>query len=572
MKLSKLVCERTKEIPNDAMMKNHILLLRAGYIKQVANGIFSLSVLGQKTCNNIENIIRQEMDKVDGQEVKFPVVMPKEMWDETGRYSSIGSEMARFKDRNNHDMLLGMTHEEAAVHLARNWVNSYTNLPCMIYQIQTKFRDEPRSRGGLIRVREFTMKDAYSFHMTEEDLNDYYFKMHEAYERIYKRIGLKNNVISVKSDNGMFGGNLSHEFMYLNEFGEDELVLCENCDYKANQEVAECIYPKTEKQNLLKLEIVDTKDAKEINEVCDFLKTSAEKCIKAVVFAVKNEKNTVVCFVRGDKEINETKLRKVCKKEIVPFDASNESEFCAGNIGPKDFAVKNCEMYFDLSLKGTYNMVAGANLKNHHFVNFNLERDFGEVEFFDISKVKNGDICPVCGKKTKIFHGIEIGNIFQLGTKYSKSMKMLVKTSSGEEINPIMGCYGIGVGRNLACVVEENLDEKGICMPISIAPYKVHICPLRIDDKNVERVSNEIYNELIKKGMSVLIDDRDVFPGIKFSDADLMGMPIRVVVSPRSLEKGEVEIKERKSGEIVMEKKENAVKKIFEIISKENQN
>lgn len=569
MKLSKLVCERTKEIPSDAMMKNHILLLRAGYMKQVANGIFSLTALGQKTCYNIENIIRDEMDKVDGQEVKFPVVMPREMWEETGRYSSIGSEMARFKDRGNRDMLLGMTHEEAAVHLARNWVNSYTNLPCMIYQIQTKFRDEPRSRGGLIRVREFTMKDAYSFHMTQEDLNEYYFKMHEAYDRIYKRIGLKKNVISVKSDNGMFGGNLSHEFMYLNEFGEDELVLCENCDYKANQEVAECGYEGSKKENLLPLEMVHTKDAKEISQVCEFLKIPAEKCIKAVVFAVKNENNTLVCFVRGDKEINETKLRKICKKEIVPFDASNENEFCAGNIGPKDFNVKNCEIYFDLSLKSSFNMVTGANVENHHLVNFNLERDFGKVEFFDISKVKDGDICPVCKKKTKIYHGIEIGNIFQLGTKYSKSMKMLVKTNLGEEINPIMGCYGIGVGRNLACVVEENCDENGICLPISIAPYKVHICPLRIDDKNVESVSTKIYDDLVKKGISVLIDDRDIMPGIKFSDADLMGMPLRLVVSPRSLTNGEVEIKDRKSGEVLMVKKEDVVSKILEIIKED---
>jgi len=570
MKLSKLVCERTKETPSDAMMKNHILLLRAGYIKQVANGIFSLSVLGQKACNNIENIIRDEMDKLDGQEVKFPVVMPKELWEETLRYSSIGSEMARFKDRNDHDMLLGMTHEEAAVHLARNWVNSYTNLPCMIYQIQTKFRDEPRSRGGLIRVREFTMKDAYSFHMTQEDLNDYYFRMHKAYERIYKRIGLKNNVISVKSDNGMFGGNMSHEFMYLNEFGEDELVLCENCDYKANQEVAECVQQEPQKEKLLPLEMLDTKDAKEISEVCDLFKINANKTIKAVVFAVKNEKGCVVCFVRGDKEINETKLRKVCKKEVVPFDASSESEFCAGNIGPKDFKVKNCEMFFDLSLKGSCNMVAGANVKNHHFVNFNLKRDFGEVDFFDISKVKDGDVCPMCGKRTKIYHGIEIGNIFQLGTKYSKSMKMLVKTNSGEEINPIMGCYGIGVGRNLACVVEENCDEKGICLPLSIAPYKVHICPLRISNKDVESVSSEIYDELSKKGIPTLIDDRDVFSGIKFSDADLMGMPLRVVVSERSLAKGEVEIKIRKTGEVLMAKKDDVVKKIIEIISAES--
>ncbi len=567
MKLSKLVCERTKEIPNDAMMKNHILLLRAGYIKQVANGIYTLSVLGQKTCLNIENIIRSEMDKVDGQEVKFPVVMPKEMWEETGRYSSIGSEMARFKDRNNREMLLGMTHEEAAVHLARNWVNSYTNLPCMIYQIQTKFRDEPRSRGGLIRVREFTMKDAYSFHMSQEDLNDYYFKMHGAYEKIYKRIGLDKNVISVKSDNGMFGGIMSHEFMYLQSAGEDELILCENCDYKANQEVAECVYENQQPEEMLPLKMVDTQDAKEIAEVCDFLKIDSKKCIKAVVFAVKNQKGSVVCFVRGDKEINETKLRKICKKEIVPFDASTESEFCAGNIGPKNFNVKNCEIYFDLSLKNTSNMVAGANEKNHHYINFNISRDYKTVDFVDISKVKDGDICPQCGKITKNYHGIEIGNIFQLGTKYSKSMKMLVKTNTGEEINPIMGCYGIGVGRSFACVVEETCDEKGICLPYSIAPFKVHICPLRLDDENVQNISNKIYNELQSKGVPVLIDDRDTTPGVKFSDADLMGMPLRLVVSPKSLANDEIEIKERKTGKIFMVKTGDCVKKILEILS-----
>ena len=415
MKLSKLVAERTKDIPNDAKMKNHILLIRAGYIKQVANGIYSLTMLGQKACLNIENIIRKEMDKCDGQEVKFPVVMPKELWDMSGRYSSIGSEMVRFTDRQNRQMLLGMTHEEAAVHLAKNWVNSYNQLPCMIYQIQTKFRDEPRSRGGLIRVREFTMKDAYSFHINQKDLEDYYDKIFNAYERIYKKIGL-TNFISVKSDNGMFGGNLSHEFMFLNENGEDELVMCNNCGYRANQEVAQCVYESPNKEDEEPLQEVFTSYAKDINEVSNYLNISPKKCTKAVVFAIKGEKGSVVCFTRGDREINETKLRKLCKKEIVPYDATNDADFCAGNIGPYKLKAKNCIVYYDISLKGVKNLVTGANKKEYHYKNFNIEREMGNVEYYDISKVKNEDMCPNCGKKLKVSNGIEIGNIFQLGT------------------------------------------------------------------------------------------------------------------------------------------------------------
>ena len=565
MRLSKLVGERLKDIPSDAKMKNHILLLRAGYMKQVANGIYSLTALGQKACLNIENIIRDEMNSCEGQEVKFPVVMPKELWDLSGRYSSIGSEMVRFVDRTNRPMLLGMTHEEAAVHLAKNWVNSYTQLPCMIYQIQTKFRDEPRSRGGLIRVREFTMKDAYSFHITQDDLEDYYDVMFKAYERIYKKIGLKN-VISVKSDNGMFGGNASHEFMYLNPMGEDELVICPHCSYRSNQEVAESKIYEKKIEEMLPLEEIYTAQAKDIAEVSKFLKIDSKDCVKAVVFAIKGETGSVVCFIRGDREVNETKLRKLCKKEVVPYDATNDSEFCAGNIGPLNLKAKNTQFYFDLSLKDRNNLVTGANRAEYHLVNFNIERDYGNVEYVDISKVKSGDLCPICGKELEISNGIEIGNIFQLGTKYSKSMGMFVKTKDGEEINPIMGCYGIGVGRNLACVVEENSDENGICMPLSIAPYKVHIVPLRLDDDNVSSVSSKLYHDLQSQKIEVLIDDREVMAGVKFADADLMGMPIRVLISPRSLKNNEVEIKLRKTGETIMVSTNNALSKILEIM------
>lgn len=565
MRLSKLVGERLKDIPSDAKMKNHILLLRAGYMKQVANGIYSLTALGQKACLNIENIIRDEMNSCEGQEVKFPVVMPKELWDLSGRYSSIGSEMVRFVDRTNRPMLLGMTHEEAAVHLAKNWVNSYTQLPCMIYQIQTKFRDEPRSRGGLIRVREFTMKDAYSFHITQDDLEDYYDVMFKAYERIYKKIGLKN-VISVKSDNGMFGGNASHEFMYLSPMGEDELVICPHCSYRSNQEVAESKIYEKKIEEMLPLEEIYTAQAKDIAEVSKFLKIDSKDCVKAVVFAIKGETGSVVCFIRGDREVNETKLRKLCKKEVVPYDATNDSEFCAGNIGPLNLKAKNTQIYFDLSLKDRNNLVTGANRAEYHLVNFNIERDYGNVEYVDISKVKSGDLCPICGKELEISNGIEIGNIFQLGTKYSKSMGMFVKTKDGEEINPIMGCYGIGVGRNLACVVEENSDENGICMPLSIAPYKVHIVPLRLDDDNVSSVSSKLYHDLQSQKIEVLIDDREVMAGVKFADADLMGMPIRVLISPRSLKNNEVEIKLRKTGETIMVSTNNALSKILEIM------
>ena len=491
--------------------------------------------------------------------------MQKELWDMSGRYSSIGSEMVRFTDRTNRPMLLGMTHEEAAVHLAKNWVNSYTQLPCMIYQIQTKFRDEPRSRGGLIRVREFTMKDAYSFHVTQEDLEDYYDVMFKAYERIYKRIGLKN-VVSVKSDNGMFGGTASHEFMYLNPMGEDELVICPHCDYRANQEVAQCKYKNLPQEDMLPLEEVFTGDAKDIAEVSKFLKMPPEKCMKAVVFAIKGEQGSVVCFIRGDREINETKLRKLCKKEVVPYDATSDPDFCAGNIGPLNLKAKDAKIFFDQSLKGLTNLSTGANKNEYHFVNFNIERDYGTVEYYDISKVKAGDPCPNCGGELHVSNGIEIGNIFQLGTKYTSSMGMFVKTKDEREINPIMGCYGIGVGRNLACVIEENSDEKGICMPLSIAPYKVHIVPLRLDDEKVASISSKLYHDLQSKKIEVLIDDRDVMPGVKFNDADLIGMPLRVLISPRSLSNNQIEIKLRKTGEVIMVDAQDGLNKILDII------
>ncbi len=549
MKLSKLCSLRTKEIPSDAKMVSHQLLLRAGYIKQVANGIYTLSALGQKACLNIENIIRAEMNKLDGQEVKFPVVMPKELWDLSGRYSSIGSEMVRFEDRVNHKMLLGMTHEEASVHLAKNWVTSHTQLPFMIYQIQTKFRDEPRSRGGLIRVREFTMKDAYSFHTDMEDLDKYYMQVHQGYENIFNQIGLKK-FISVKADSGMMGGSISHEFMSINDDGEDELVICD-CGYKSNQEVAEFANePASKEAQTGLIEEVFTADAKDIDSVCKMLKTDSKHTIKAVAYAIKGEDGLVLAFIRGDREVNEAKLKKITKKDIVAFSAENDARLSAGNIGPIGLNSKDIIIVYDNSLKDAVNMVCGANKPEYHLKNISVARDLKDISFVDIAKVQAGDICPICkAGKLSVVHGIEIGNIFQLGTKYTKSMDMRVNTPNGE-INPIMGCYGIGVGRALACIVEDNHDDFGIIMPKAIAPYKVHICALRLDNEQVNLIAQTICKQLDNAGIEYLFDDRDVSAGNKFADADLMGMPIRVVISPKGLDENIVEIKDRASGQI----------------------
>lgn len=573
MLLSKLVGDRVKETPADVKILSHALLVRAGYIKPVANGIYSLTSPAQLMSVNIENIIRDEMNKLDGQEVKFPVVMPKEMWEASGRYYSIGSEMVRFKDRGGKDMLLGMTHEEAAVHLVKNTVSSYTQLPFMIYQIQTKFRDEPRCRGGLIRVREFTMKDAYSFHMTQEDLEDYYYKCLEAYNNIFRRIGLKK-FIAVKADSGMMGGNVSHEFMLLTEVGEDTLVLCDECGYKSNMEVATSVRDAVDFGEREEMKEVFTGDAKEIEAVSEFLGVPTEKTMKAVVFAVKGEDTTVVVFIRGDLEVNEAKLKKVIRKNVVPWDkeTSSESGIVSGNIGPVGLNLKNVTVVFDKSLEGAYNLVAGANKEGYHFTGVDAARDAGATEFYDVAKVRAGERCPVCGKPLHLENGIEIGNIFQLGTKYTETMGMTVLNEKGEAVTPIMGCYGIGVGRAIASVAQESNDEKGLILPISIAPYKVHITALRYDDEKVKAAADKLYFDLRQKGISVLLDDRTgVSNGVKFADADLMGMPLRVVVSPRSVANGETEVVIRRTREAEKFSGDALVSGIEELIAKEQE-
>ena len=568
MKVSKMLGERFKDAPKDCVIESHALMMRGGYMKYVGNGIYSLFTPAKRITSKIERIIREEMDKIDGQEVMFPVVMPATLWEESGRYTSIGSEMARFKDRGGNPMVLGMTHEEAAVHLARDTAKSYADFPFMIYQVQTKFRDEPRARGGLIRVREFTMKDAYSFHTSQEDLEAYYDRCHKAYERIFRRAGAKN-VISVKSDSGMMGGSVSHEFMLLSEIGEDTLAICPTCGYKANMEAADCLV-KNEAGEIAPLTKVHTPNAKTIEEVVNFLGTDAKKLCKAVVYQKNEDDSYIIVFIRGDLEVNETKLRNYLGYEIHPAAViTEESGIVAGFIGAIDLD-KKIKTVWDKSLVGIESLVCGANETDYHYTGMNVARDIGEVEYVDVAKIYAGAFCPVCGQPViEINKGIEVGNIFQLGTKYTKSMDMTYLDSDGTLKYPIMGCYGIGVGRLCASICQESHDKFGPIWPMPIAPWHVEVCNLRSDDETVNNTANALYEKLLDLGVEVLYDDRNIRPGAMFADADLLGVPVRAVVSPKTCEKGVVEVSFRDKsfkGEFAIEE---AAEKIKEIIQTE---
>jgi len=543
MKVSELLGKRFKEAPSSCVIDSHKLTVRGGYIKYMANGIYSLYMPMRRITRKIENIIREEMDAIDGQEVLFPVAMPACIWEESGRYYSIGSEMARWTDRSNNKMVLGMTHEEAAVHMAKNTAESYVQYPFMIYQIQTKFRDEPRARGGLIRVREFTMKDAYSFHTSQEDLEQYYDRCYDAYMRIFKRAGAKN-FIAVKSDSGMMGGKVSHEFMLLTEIGEDTLVICPECGYSANMEAAE-VKVENDAGVTEELKKVSTPDVKTIDDLHKYLNAPEKQFAKAVVYQKNMTDEYVIVFVRGDLEVNETKLRNFICEEIHPGVITEESGIVAGFIGPINLP-KNVTVVFDKSLEGINSLVCGANEKDFHYSGLNISRDIGKVDYVDVAKAFESGICPCCGKKSlTISKGIEIGNIFQLGTKYTKSMDMTYLDANGEPQYPIMGCYGIGVGRLAASICQESCDEYGPIWPISIAPWEVEICNLRNDDERVKTAALNLYDSLTKAGVEVLYDDRDIRPGSMFADADLFGVPVRAVVSPKNCDKGVIEVSTR---------------------------
>lgn len=543
MKLEKLVGDRFKERPADCTIDSHALMLRGGYMKHVTNGIFSSYTVLRRITRNIEQIIREEMDAIDGQEVLFPVVLPASLWQESGRYESIGSELLRFQDRNGSPMVLGMTHEEAAVHLVREYGQTYTKYPFMIYQIQTKFRDEVRPRGGMIRVREFTMKDAYSFHTSQEDLETYYKRCFNAYERIFLRAGIPE-VIAVASDSGMMGGSISHEFMLLTPIGEDSIVTCKSCDYSANMEAAESIIVNEDFETETSLTKVHTPNIKTIEDVCHFLNLPIQNSCKAVAYQKNTTDEYIVVFIRGDLDVNETKLTNFLREEIHPAVITEESELVAGYIGP--YQLRNVQILFDCSLNGIKNLCCGANIVDYHYTGFQIERDFGHVDYHDFAKAIEGGVCPRCGNSMlQVSRGIEVGNIFQLGIKYTKAMDMQYVDENGDLHYPLMGCYGIGVGRLAASVCEARHDEYGPIWPISIAPWQVHLCCIRADVPQVKAIADSLYEELQAASIEIIYDDRNVNAGVMFSDADLLGIPIRIIISPRNVKDSCCEIQTR---------------------------
>ena len=540
MLISKLLGERYKEKPGDINCASHIFLLRGGYIRSVSNGIFSLLLPARKIERKLEEIIREEMDKIDGQEVLLPVVLPSELWKESGRYESVGSELLRLKDRSGNDMLLAMTHEEAAVHLARTEATSYTKYPFMIYQIQTKFRDEARARNGLIRVREFTMKDAYSFHTSQEDLENYYKKCLKAYHRIFTIVGLPQ-VIAIGSDTGMMGGGTADEFMLINDIGEDTIVLCDKCGYKANMEVATSRLDSQLEVAGEELSEVYTPNIKDIEALSKYFALEKRRFLKSAVFAIEGSTRILMVFIRGDLQVNEAKVKKVINANITPLAKYDNVKLCFGFIGPYMLNDDNLDIIYDVSLKNESNLICGANKLDYHLKGLNVKRDLKIKDFVDVAKVNEKGKCSKCGGELKLVNGIEVGNIFQLGTKYTKSMNMTYSDREGKRKHPFMGCYGIGIGRLLACIIEENHDEFGPIWPLAVAPWEIHICVLNNKKEEIKIAAADIYNKL-KVKYDVLMEDRNVAMGVQFADADLLGVPIRIVIGERNLKNNEVEI------------------------------
>lgn len=572
---SKLIAQTKKEWPSEATIKSHGLLVKGGYIKQMASGIYTLMPLARKVTSKIENIIREEMNNIGAQEILMPLVATKKLWDMSGRYESVGSELLRFKDRTGADMVLSMTHEEATVFSLLNEASSYQKYPFSVYQIQTKFRDEARPRAGLIRVREFTMKDAYSFHTTKESLDEEYEKFYEAYNRIFKRVGIPE-VVAVASDTGMMGGSGAHEYMLLCDAGEDKIVICNECGYSANMEVAYTEKYGTLSDKAEELAKISTPDIKTIDALHEFTNIPVSKMGKAVIYTRLDTNEIVVVFIRADREVNETKLRNLLKvddEKLVPRKEEKDDNIAYGFVGPKDLKA-NAIVIFDKSLENEQSLVFGANEIDYHYTGLNISRDVGNVEFVDVAKVTDLDYCPTCSKKAlKIEKGIEVGNIFKLGDKYTKQMDMTYIDENGKSKNPLMGCYGIGVGRLMASVLEKKGTKEAVNWPVSIAPFDIHICPIDYaKNEIVKEITDDIYNELLKIGYDVLLDDRNKSAGVKFKDSDLIGAPIRIVVSPRNLNEELFEVKISGQSEATLVKKDeliNYIQEKFDLLLKE---
>ena len=559
---SKLIATTQKNWPSEALVKSHGLLLKGGYIKQMASGIYTLMPLAKKVTSKIENIIREEMNKIGSQEILMPLVATKKLWDVSKRYDSVGSELLRFKDRTGADMVLSMTHEEATVFSMLNEASTYQKYPFSVYQIQTKFRDEARPRAGLIRVREFTMKDAYSFHTSKESLDQEYEKFYEAYNRIYKRVGIPE-VVAVASDTGMMGGSGAHEYMLLCDAGEDKIVICNECGYSANMEVAYTKKYDVCSDHEEELEKISTPGIKTIEDLHTFTNIPVNHMGKAVIYTRLDTNEVVIVFIRADKDVNETKLRNLLRvddEKLVPRKEEKDDNITYGFVGPKDLKSKAI-VIFDKSLENEQSLVFGANDVDYHYIGLNISRDVGKVEYVDVAKVTDSDYCPICSKRSlKIEKGIEVGNIFKLGDKYTKQFNMTYLDENSKLQTPIMGCYGIGVGRLMASVLEKRGTENSVNWPVSIAPFDIHILPIDYTKNEEVKISTDtIYNELINKGFDILLDDRNKSAGVKFKDADLIGAPVKIVVSPRNLEENLYEVKVSGQDENILVKKEELV-------------
>ncbi len=550
MRMSKLFSQTLRNAPGDAEVVSHQLLVRAGFIRQLAAGIFSYLPLARRTMTKIENILREEMNAIEGQEVTMPVVHSADIWQETGRWYQIGSEMGRFHDKNGRDMVLAMTHEEVVADLVRKEIQSYRQLPAMIYHIQTKWRDDPRPRAGLIRVREFTMKDSYSLDADWEGLDKQYRAHYQAYFNIYNRCGVP--AVAVGSDVGMMGGSMAHEYMYLTPIGEDTLLLCDACGYTANRQIAEFQKIAAEPEEAKALEKVATPNTKTIEDLANFLNIPTAKTAKAVFMIATITEDTedvekfVFAVVRGDMDVNETKLANAVKAKDLRPAHDEEIQAIGATAGyGSPIGVKGALIVVDDAIPTSPNLVAGANEDGFHFLNVNFGRDYQADIVADIAAAQDGDLCPRCGKAMHTSRGVEIGNIFKLGTKYTEALGATFLDKDGKEKPVIMGSYGIGVGRLLACIAEEHNDEHGLILPITIAPYQVHLVNL----SKKSNAAEELYQTLQSNGIEVLFDDRDGSPGVKFNDADLLGLPLRITVGDRSLKKGGVEVKRRAGGD-----------------------
>jgi len=549
MRLSRLFFTSLRDDPSDADMPSHRLLVRAGYVRQLGSGIYSLLPLGFRVSKRVEQVIREEQDRIGSQELEMPVVHPADIWKASGRYDAIGPELTRFKDRAGREMVLAMTHEEVVGLLLADVIRSYRQLPVMLYHFQTKWRDEPRARGGLLRVREFVMKDAYSCDLDEAGLDASYEAQKGAYMRIFERLGLETKIVA--SDVGIMGGSQAHEFMVLNPAGEDVLVLCDACGYAANRQVARTPRAEPAPEEALPREEVATPGTTTIATLAAFLGIGEGRTAKAAFF-VAGDGRLVTAIVRGDHEVNETKLANAAGATTGLRPATVEEIKAAGMepgygspVGARDTVVVVDEL-----VARSPNLVAGANREGYHFRNVNVGRDFTADVTADITNVQEGDPCPVCGSPVRLTNGIEVGNIFKLGTKFTDAAGATYLGEDGREHPIVMGSYGIGVGRNVACIVEAHHDDKGIIWPEEVAPYAAHLVAIGANrDPQVAEVAERLHELSLDAGREILYDDRDESPGVKFTDAELLGMPWILTVSPRSLAVGGVEVTERATGE-----------------------